>query len=243
AVETLQGLPDLLLMNRERARLEELDAQARALAHAQARQARITGLQGALNLFIMLAAVLAVLVIAIPLVQAGTLAGALLAALALGVMTAFEAVQPLGTAWQLAPQAQRAAERVLAVANEVPAVTDPPAPRTPADATVRFENVGFGYGERRVLHGIDLLLEPGRRVAVVGPSGAGKSTLVHLMARFWDPDEGRILFGGQDLREVAQQEVRARMAVLPQHTTLFATSVRDNLLLAGPGATEEALVA
>lgn len=241
AVETLQGMADLLLMNREEARWAELDAQAHTLARLEARQARITGLQGTLNLLLVLLAVVATLALATPLIRSGAIGGPVLAVLALGVMTAFEAVLPLGTAWQLAPQARRAAERLVAVGEETPAVRDPADPRTLTDVTVRFELVGFGYDDRPVLHDVDLTLEPGRRLAVVGPSGAGKSTLLHLLARFWDPVRGRIVLGGHDLRCYAQQDLRASMAVFTQQTFLFATSVRDNLRVADPHASDDEL--
>jgi ATP-binding cassette subfamily B protein len=103
---------------------------------------------------------------------------------------------------------------------------------------VRFESVSFGYRpERRILHGIDFEIAPGRKVAVVGPSGAGKSTLARLLFRFWDPEEGRITIDGQDLRACTQASVRAAIGIVPQDTVLFNDTLAYNIGYARPGAT------
>jgi ABC-type multidrug transport system fused ATPase/permease subunit len=94
-----------------------------------------------------------------------------------------------------------------------------------------------------VLDGVDLELRPGRRVALVGPSGCGKSTLAHLLVRFRDPDEGRVTLGGVDLRDLAQDDVRARVALCGQDAHLFATTIRENVRLARPGATDDEILA
>jgi ATP-binding cassette, subfamily B, bacterial len=86
---------------------------------------------------------------------------------------------------------------------------------------------------------VSLVLEPGRRLVLVGPTGAGKSTLAKLMARFYDPTEGTITFGGMDLREVSEATLRNAIVVIPQEGFLFTGTIRANLRLAAPGATED----
>jgi ATP-binding cassette, subfamily B, multidrug efflux pump len=104
---------------------------------------------------------------------------------------------------------------------------------------VRFEGVRFGYGTARgVLHGIDLAIEPGERVGLVGPSGAGKSTLVHLLLRFYELDEGRILIDGEDIAQVTQESLRSRIAMVTQDTSLLHRSIRDNIRYGRPEASE-----
>ena len=102
--------------------------------------------------------------------------------------------------------------------------------------TFRYEPEGSP-----VLQNIALTLEPGKRVAVVGPSGAGKSTLADLALRFWDPTSGRVTLGGHDLRDLAQDGARALVGTVSQDTHVFTGTLRDNLLVASPQATDKDL--
>jgi len=110
-------------------------------------------------------------------------------------------------------------------------------------ASVRFEGVRFGYGtERGVLHGIDLAIAPGERVGLVGPSGAGKSTLVNLLLRFYEVEAGRILIDGQDIANVTQESLRARIAMVTQDTSLLHRSIRDNIRYSRPAASDDEVI-
>jgi ATP-binding cassette, subfamily B, multidrug efflux pump len=157
-------------------------------------------------------------------------------------------------AWQIANMAGWIAQSVTAIFESVGTVQDgmrsiavPRQMVDRADATalrvsrggVRFEGVRFGYGTARgVLHGIDLDIAPGERVGLVGPSGAGKSTLVHLLLRFYDLDEGRILIDGEDIAQVTQESLRHRIAMVTQDTSLLHRSIRDNIRYGRPEASE-----
>ncbi|HWA50855.1 MAG TPA: ABC transporter ATP-binding protein [Dongiaceae bacterium] len=104
---------------------------------------------------------------------------------------------------------------------------------------VKFEDVHFGYGTARgVLHGINLAIAPGERIGLIGPSGAGKSTLVNLLLRFYNVETGRILIDGQDIANVTQESVRARIAMVTQDTSLLHRSILDNIRYGRPEATE-----
>ncbi|MFC2036742.1 thiol reductant ABC exporter subunit CydC [Chloroflexota bacterium] len=109
---------------------------------------------------------------------------------------------------------------------------------------LRVENLRFSYnpGEPPALDGVSFVLPQGARVAVVGSSGAGKSTLGHLLLRFWEYQEGHILLGGQELRDYGQEDVRRLIAVVSQRTHLFNATVRENLLLAWPEASDEEML-
>ncbi len=103
---------------------------------------------------------------------------------------------------------------------------------------VVFENVSFGYdGRRRVLEDVSFTVPAGRSVAIVGPSGAGKSTISRLLFRFYDVTAGRILIDGQDVREVAQESLRAAIGIVPQDTVLFNDTIYYNIAYGRPGAT------
>ena len=134
-----------------------------------------------------------------------------------------------------------AIDRVFEVFDIEPDVREKPnAKRLPRlKGAIRFENVTFGYeAEQPVLRKIELDIQPGEVIALVGPSGAGKSTLVQLIPRFFDPQKGRILVDGVDLRDVQLRSLRSQIGVVAQETLLFSGSVRENLLYGKPGASE-----
>ncbi|MFE9661164.1 ATP-binding cassette domain-containing protein [Streptomyces sp. NPDC005955] len=136
-----------------------------------------------------------------------------------------------------------AAGRLRAVLD-LPTLPRTDAPREPEGHRVELSDVGYGHEPGSpVLHGIDLVLEPGTVTALVGPSGAGKSTLAALIARFHDPDTGRVRLGGVDLREMAPETLYRRIGFVLQDSVLLRTSLRDNIRLAVPDAPHDRVVA
>jgi thiol reductant ABC exporter CydC subunit len=166
----------------------------------------------------------------------------LLAATALGVLGAFEAVGGLGAAWTAAEGIRGAAARVRDLAEQEPAVTSPPRPvRAPAGSDLRFESVTFGYpgSPRPALRELDLCVRSGEKVALTGPSGAGKSTVLALALRVRDPASGRVTLGGTDLRQLSLDEVRCRFAWCPQVPQILGGTIAGNLRLGRDDATRE----
>lgn len=108
---------------------------------------------------------------------------------------------------------------------------------------IRFEHVGFAYGDGFVLKDIDLAIGAAQRIALVGPSGSGKSTLARLILRSFDPDAGRILLGGRDIRSFSRSELAARFTAVFQETFLFSRTIGANIALGRPGATHDEIVA
>ena len=144
-------------------------------------------------------------------------------------------------------RASGSAERLSELLAEMPEIRAPAAPVTlpvPARGTLAFEHVEFRYPSRRdvaALHDFSLSVAPGETVAIVGPSGAGKTTLFQLIQRFYDPEAGRVLIDGVDLRHADPAEVRARIAMVPQETVIFGASARDNLRYGRWDAQDDAL--
>lgn len=135
-----------------------------------------------------------------------------------------------------------ALDRIFEVFDMVPSVTDRPGAKRVADVRgrVTFERVTFGYrAEQPVFQDLDLDVRPGETIALVGPSGAGKSTLSQLVPRFYDPQLGRVLLDGVDLRELELRSLRAQIGIVAQDTILFSGSAADNLLYARPRASRE----
>ena len=109
---------------------------------------------------------------------------------------------------------------------------------------IRFEGVSFAYGRQRGgISGLDLTVRPGEKLGIVGASGAGKSTLVSLLLRLYDPEDGRVLIDGQDLRDVTQESLRRQIAMVTQETAMFNRSARDNIMYGRPDASEDEMIA
>ena len=154
------------------------------------------------------------------------------------------ALGALSEVWGDLSQAAGASERIAELLAEKPAVAAPAVPtRLPKTriGSVAFDDVGFAYParpDRPSLHGVSFATRPGETLAIVGPSGAGKSTIFSLILRFYDPLLGSISVDGVDLREADPEEVRARIAIVPQDVTIFAATARDNIGFGRPGASD-----
>ena len=152
------------------------------------------------------------------------------------------ALGALSEVWGELSQASGAAERLMEILAEEPAIAAPPNPVAmpqPPVGSVTFDEVRFNYPTRPdapALKGLDFTIQPGETVAIVGPSGAGKSTVFSLLLRYYDPVSGSIRVDGVDLREADPSDLRSRIAIVPQDTTIFATTARDNIGFGRPGA-------
>jgi ATP-binding cassette subfamily B protein len=161
------------------------------------------------------------------------------------VQNFFDPVQQLSQLYNTFLSATAALDKIMDVMEEEPEVLDraeaKPLPGVEGD--VRFEGVRFSYSKGgEVLHGLDLDVPAGTTVALVGHTGAGKSTIAKLLARFYDPTEGRITIDGSDLRDVTQSSLRHQLGIVPQEGFLFAGTVTDNIKFGRPDATSQQVV-
>jgi subfamily B ATP-binding cassette protein MsbA len=156
------------------------------------------------------------------------------------VMLLYQPVKQLGRVGQTAILGAASGNRVFEIIDTPSAIPDHGKARLTAfrDA-IRYEDLRFAYGDREVLHGVDLTVRRGEVVALVGPSGGGKTTLANLLPRFWDPSGGRITIDGRDIREFTLESLRSQIAVVGQETVLFNDTVRANIAYGLPEASHE----
>lgn len=243
-LEALQGAPELALARRAQERLERIAALDRSLHRHLRRDGIAAGAAAALLSLISGATILALVLVAVPALRSGSLAAVMLAALLFLAIGAFEAVAPLAEAGRRLGASAASAQRLSALAERRPMVRDAVAPqRLPQDGALAMEEVFFRYSptERWLLEGVSMRIRPGALTALAGPSGAGKSTLAQLLVRFADPQRGAIRIGGVDLRACSQEDVRRAVLLIEQEVHLFNTTIRKNLLIANPDASDQEL--
>jgi ATP-binding cassette subfamily B protein len=195
-------------------------------------------------IFLVFASVVAILWTGAQDVLSGRMSGGRLGQFVLYAVLAAGALGELSQVWGELAQAAGAAGRIAELLQIEPGVRAPAQPvalpRRQSGA-IRFEGISFAYPTRpeaRVLDGVSFAIEPGERIALVGPSGAGKSTIFHLLLRFYDPSAGRILLDGVDIGAADPRAVRERLALVPQEVVIFAASVRENIRLGRPEASD-----
>ncbi|KOX18354.1 ABC transporter ATP-binding protein [Nocardiopsis sp. NRRL B-16309] len=244
-VDTLHGAPDLVAygaMDRQVERVHTADAELTRLAR---RDAAVLGLGAGATALITGLTVWGALLLGVTAVEGGALSAVSLAVLVLTTLAAFEIVAPLPAVAAKLGAIRESGARLFGVLD-VPAATAAPT-RTgldpDGDPSVLIRDLRVRYGPREpwALDGVDLEIPAGWTVAVVGPSGAGKSTLASVLLRFRDPDGGSVSIGGADITSHPPDEVRAVVSGVPQDPHVFASTLRENLKLARPGAPDEEL--
>ncbi len=253
-VDGLQGMPDLLAFGADGLHKEETAVQAAALEAVQLRihrfdawQSTLTGMLSQLSLWLML-------FLGIPLVAEGVVPGVLLASLALAALASFEAITPLPQAAQVLESDLEAGRRLFEIISAEPDVCEPVIPRPlPERLDLDVRSLSFAYppgpdpGDLAIndrtwaLSEVSFSLPFGKKLAVVGASGSGKSTLLSLLLRFWEYTQGELILADQELRQYSPQDWRSRIGVVTQNPYLFNASLRENLLIACPSASQSML--
>jgi ATP-binding cassette subfamily C protein CydCD len=246
AVDSVQGLGEIVAFQQEGVRGARFDALSDCYIRLRLPFFReLTVQQSLLEVFTGLGG-LAVVVTGAAVSMGGTVDPAVLPLLTLLAMAAFLPVSEIAQVGRQLADTLGATRRIYALANEPVPVTDGSGvPERAGAATLALEQASFTYPgqSRRALAGVSFAIPAGKTVALVGTSGAGKTTTAQLLMRFWDPDLGGITLNGADLRQYKLDDLRRRIALVAQDTYLFNDTLRSNILIARPEASEAELQA
>ena len=241
----LQGQAELMLFNASDRYREQLEKTEQRWQDGQRRQAELTALSQALMLLIGGVAVIAMLWLTSSGVGGNSQPGALIALFVFCALAAFEALAPVTGAFQHLGQVIASARRITQITEQPPEVSfAQSADQTFSRVALTLNQVTFSYPQQpaAALENISLQVSAGDHIAILGRTGCGKSTLLQLLTRAWDPAQGEILLNDQPLTQLNETTLRRAMSVVPQRVHLFSATLRDNLLLAAPQASDAHLV-
>ncbi|WP_029592378.1 heme ABC transporter ATP-binding protein/permease CydC [Franconibacter pulveris] len=240
----LQGQAELTIFGASDRYRDEMENNELAWHEAQRRQAGLTALSQAVMLLISGVAVVLMLWMAAGGVGGNDTPGALIALFVFCALAAFEALAPVTGAFQHLGQVIASARRVTQVIEQEPDVIFPDgAQSVPEQVALTLDDVSFSYPNQPqpALRGVTLHLEAGEHLALLGRTGCGKSTLLQLLTRAWDVSSGALKLNGERIETFSEATLRAAISVVPQRVHLFSATLRENLLLAAPAASDEAL--
>ena len=240
----LQGQAELTIFGASDRYRDEMENNELAWHEAQRRQAGLTALSQAVILLISGVAVVLMLWMAAGGVGGNDTPGALIALFVFCALAAFEALAPVTGAFQHLGQVIASARRVTQVIEQEPDVIFPDgAQSVPEQVALTLDDVSFSYPNQPqpALRGVTLHLEAGEHLALLGRTGCGKSTLLQLLTRAWDVSSGALKLNGERIETFSEATLRAAISVVPQRVHLFSATLRENLLLAAPAASDEAL--
>ena len=241
-VDSLQGLREVSAFGRGPSRQEEIARNGWQFAHFQTRFLKVRSFQISFIEAMTALGSLCVLTLGIWFLTQGDMTRPQLILSVVLSASAFAPVTDIARTIKQLMETAASARRVFEVHDEPVPVVDGPGAEKPTTApAITFEDVSFAYGhhEPQALHGVSFNLPAGRTTALVGPSGAGKTTCANLLMRFWDPDGGRVVLERDDLRSFGLDDLRAQVALVSQDTYLFNDTIRNNLRLGRPDATDE----
>jgi thiol reductant ABC exporter CydC subunit len=243
--DLLAGAGELHAYGAQEAALASVTAADADLTRQARRNAAVSGRSAGLSSAVAGLTVWGVLLLGVAATGGGALTRVPLAVLTLTALASFEAVIALPAAAVQLGQARVSARRIAAVLDAPDPVREPsvprPVPTGPVSVSLRGVKVRYRPDGPAALDGVDLDLPPGRRVALIGPNGAGKSTVANVLLRFVDVTAGTVTLNGHDLASYSADDIRTRIGGCPQDPHIFDASLRDNLRLARPGATDEQL--
>ena len=244
-LDTLRGAAEIIVFQQQEEELTQINRVSLQTNRAQVGLAHSQGLSNGMNAVLTQGTVAIMLLVGIPLVRTGELDGIMLAVIVLITMASFEISIPIAQAAQFWESSLQAARRLFEMADQQPAIIEPVIPvSVPEKPNILIRNLSFQYHGNLPLAAdhLNIDLPYGRKIALVGENGSGKTTILNLLMRFWDCQPGEILIDGIPVQEFSPKELRQRIGYVSPGGAIFQTTLRQNLLLANPGALDADLL-
>ncbi len=244
AVDTVQGLREILIFGKEKKYIEKVTADTLRLNKKEIRDGRFKGLHSLVINLITSAVLISTILLAHSEVIAGSLKPEMVSVVIIFSLFAFVPIMSVSVTAGAMNISNGAAKRILDILEEEPAVKDRvpyiPQNKSSVKGNIEFKDVKFSYETgTEVLHGVNFTVKAGESIALTGESGAGKSTIANLLMRFYEPDSGAIYIDGKNIKDIHQNSLRDIIAYVPQDVYLFNKTIKENISLACPDASDE----
>jgi len=244
AVDTVQGLREILIFGKEKKYIEKVAADTLRLNKKEIRDGRFKGLHSLVINLITSAVLISTILLAHSEVIAGSLKPEMVSVVIIFSLFAFVPIMSVSVTAGAMNISNGAAKRILDILEEEPAVKDRvpyiPQNKSSVKGNIEFKDVKFSYEkDTEVLHGVNFTVNAGESIALTGESGAGKSTIANLLMRFYEPDSGAIYIDGKNIKDIHQNSLRDIIAYVPQDVYLFNKTIKENISLACPDASDE----
>lgn len=244
AVDTVQGLREILIFGKEKKYIEKVTADTLRLNKKEIRDGRFKGLHSLIINLITSAVLISTILLAHSEVIAGSLKPEMVSVVIIFSLFAFVPIMSVSVTAGAMNISNGAAKRILDILEEEPAVKNRvpyiPQNKSSVKGNIEFKDVKFSYEKgTEVLHGVNFTVKAGESIALTGESGAGKSTIANLLMRFYEPDSGAIYIDGKNIKDIHQNSLRDIIAYVPQDVYLFNKTIKENISLACPDASDE----
>ena len=244
AVDTVQGLREILIFGKEKKYIEKVAADTLRLNKKEIRDGRFKGLHSLVINLITSAVLISTILLAHSEVIAGSLKPEMVSVVIIFSLFAFVPIMSVSVTAGAMNISNGAAKRILDILEEEPAVKDRvpyiPQNKSSVKGNIEFKDVKFSYEKgTEVLHGVNFTVKAGESIALTGESGAGKSTIANLLMRFYEPNSGAIYIDGKNIKDIHQNSLRDIIAYVPQDVYLFNKTIKENISLACPDASDE----